>query len=70
MKQILSNVDWVSILDTHTNDAWLLCKSIIDKCVPTYKQRGKKNLYTNSDVFCLKRQKNKLWKKYLYSFPY
>ena len=30
-----------------------------------YKQREKKNLYTNSEVFSLKKQKNKLWKRYL-----
>ena len=43
MKQALDNVDWVSILDTHTNDAWLLFKvifqDIVDNYVPIYKQR-------------------------------
>ena len=70
MKQILSDIDWMSILDPlSTNDAWLQFKSIFedafDKCVPTYKQKEKKNLYCNSEVFCLKRKKNQLWKKYL-----
>ena len=50
MKQILSDIDRVSILDPlNTNDAWLQFKSIFqdafDKCVPTYKQKDKKNLY-------------------------
>ena len=70
MKQALGNVDWESILDAlDTNDAWLLFKAIfqdiIDKYVPIYKQREKKSLYSNSEVFSLKKHKNKLWKKYL-----
>ena len=67
MKQALGNVDWVSILDTlDTNDVWLLFKTIfqniIDKYVLVYKQREKKNLYSNSEVFSLKKHKNKFWK--------
>jgi len=70
MKQVLSDVDWKSILDTvDTNDAWLLFRAIfqdiIDRHVPTYKQREKKCLYSNSEVFSLKKQKNKQWKRYL-----
>ena len=70
MKQILSDIDRVSILDPlNTNDIWLQFKSIFqdtfDKCVPTYKQKEKKNLYCNSEVFCLKGKRNQLWKKYL-----
>ena len=69
MKQALSNVDWVSIMETlDTNESWLLFKSIfqdiIDKYIPTYKQRERKSLYSNFEVFSLKKQKNKLWKKY------
>jgi len=69
MKQALSNVDWASILEIlDTIESWLLFKSIfkgiIDKYVPIYKQREKKSLYSNSEVFSLKKQKNKLWKKY------
>ena len=69
MKQALSNVDWVSIMETlDTNESWLLFKSIfqdiIDKYIPTYKQRERKSLYSNFEVFSLKTQKNKLWKKY------
>ena len=64
MKQALGNVDWVSILDTlDTNDAWLLFKTIfqniIDKYVLVYKQREKKNLYSNSEVFSLKKHNTK-----------
>ena len=64
MKQALGNVDWVSILDAlDTNDAWLLFKAIfqeiIDKYLPIYKQREKKSLYSNSEVFSLKKHKNK-----------
>ena len=51
------------------NDAWLQFKSIfqntIDQCVPTYKPKEKKSLYSNSEVFNLKRRKNHLWKRYL-----
>ena len=49
MKQILSDIDWVSMLDSlNTNDAWLQFKSIFqdafDKCVPTYKQKERKSV--------------------------
>ena len=69
MKQALSDVDWESILETlDTDGAWMLFKNIfqdiIDHNVPTYKQRGKKNLYSNSEVFSLKKHKSKLWKRY------
>ena len=69
MKQALTNVDWVSNMETlDTNESWLLFKSIfqdiIDTYVPTYKQRERKSLYSNIEVFSLKKQKNKLWKKY------
>ena len=69
MKQTLYDVDWVSLLDPlDMNDAWLHFKSIfqdaLDNCVPTYKLK-KKSLYSNSEVFSLKRKKNHLWKKYL-----
>ena len=65
LKQALSNVDWVSIMETlDANESWLLFKSIsqdiIDKYVPTYKQRERKGLYSNFEVFSLKKQKNKL----------
>jgi len=56
MKETLSNVDWVSILDPlDATGAWLLFKSIFqdtnDRCVPTYRPRERKNLYCNSEVF-------------------
>ena len=65
MKQALSDVDWESILETlDTDGAWMLFKNIfqdiIDHNVPTYKQREKKNFYSNSEVFSLKKHKNKL----------
>ena len=71
MKQALSDVDWELILNPlDTNDAWLVFKTIfqdiIDKHVPTYKQR-KKSLYSNAEMFSLKKQKNKLWKRYLFT---
>ena len=31
----------------------------------TYKPKEKKSLHSNSEVFCLKRKKNHLWKRYL-----
>ena len=70
MKRALGNIDWESVLDTlNTNDAWKLFKTIfqdlVDKHVPTYKQREKKSLYSNSEVFSLKKHKNRLWKRYL-----
>ena len=70
MKQALGDVDWVSTLHTlDANGAWILFKTIfqdiIDKYVPTYKQRERKSLYSNSEVFSLMKHKNKLWKKYL-----
>ena len=73
IKKAVGNVDWVLILSTlDTNDAWLLFKTIfqdiIDKYVPVYKQGEKKNLYSNSEVFSLKRHKNKLWKMYLSTY--
>ena len=51
MKMTLIEIDWTSILDPQdTNDAWLLFKSkfqeIIDKYVPTYKPKERKNFYT------------------------
>ena len=69
MKESLSSVDWSSILDPlNTNDAWLLFKTtfqdIIDKHVPTYIPKERKNLYATPEVFILKKKKNKLWKKY------
>ena len=75
MKQALGNVDWVLILDTlDANDAWLLFKTIfqniIDKYVLVYKQREKKNLHSNSEVFSLKKHKNKFWKVSFYLFSY
>ena len=57
MKKALGDVDWVSILNTlDTNDAWLLFKTIhfqdiIDKYIPIYKQREKKSLHFNFEVF-------------------
>jgi len=70
MNQALSDVDWESTLETlDTDGAWMLFKNIfqdiIDHNVPTYKKREKKNLYSNSEVFCLKKCKNLLWKRYL-----
>ena len=70
MRQSLSNVDWASLLNPlDIDNAWSLFKlifqNIIDDCIPTYKPREKKNLCTNSDVFTLKKKKNKLWKKYI-----
>ena len=68
----LCDVDWESILDTpNTNDAWMLFKTIfqdsVNKHVPTYKLREKKSLYSNSEVFSLKKHKNKLWKRYFFT---
>jgi len=70
MKQILSSMDWVSILSPlDIDDAWSVSRStfqdVIENCIPTYAPREKKSLYTNSEVFSLKRKKNKLWKKFL-----
>ena len=69
MKQSLSNV-FIRPLDV--NDAWLKFKSnflqdTLDNCAPTYKPMKKKSLYSNSEVFSLKRKKNQLWKKYISS---
>jgi len=36
----------------------------IDRCVPVYKAKQKKNLWMNSDALQLKKSKNKLWKRY------
>ena len=51
------------------NDTWLHFKSVfqdtLDNCVLTYRPKEKKSLYSNSEVFCLKRRKNHLWKRYL-----
>ena len=68
MKQTLGDV--VSLLDPlDMNNAWLHFKSnfqdALDNCVPTYKPKEKKSLYSNSEVFSLKRKKNHFWKKYL-----
>jgi len=62
IKETLSNVDWISLLSPlDTDDAWSLFKSIfqniIDDCIPTYIPREKKNIYTNSEVFTLKKRK-------------
>jgi len=69
MKQILSSIDWVSILSPLDNDAWSVFRSIfqdaIENCIITYAPREKKSLYTNSEVFRLKRNRNKLRKKFL-----
>ena len=35
---------------------------VIDKYIPTYKPKERKNLYTTPEVFNLKKKKNKLWK--------
>jgi len=61
MKEALGNVDWESILDPlDTNDAWLLFKCImqdlIDKHVPTYRPKERRNLYTTPEVFNLKKR--------------
>ena len=66
MKQALCDVDRESILDTlNTNDAWMtIFQDLVDEHVPTYKLREKKSLYSNSEVFSLKKHKNKLWKRY------
>jgi len=42
----------------------LIFQGIIDEYVPTYKQRERKSLYSNLEVFFLKKQKNKLLEKY------
>ena len=70
MKQTLGDVDWISLLHPlDVNDTWLHFKSAfqdtLDNCVPTYRPKEKKSLYSNSEVFYLKRRKNHLWKKYL-----
>ena len=64
----------MSILDTlDTNDAWLLFKVIFqdinDKYVPIYKQRQKKSLYSNSEVFSLKKQKTSCGKSIFLPVP-
>ena len=61
MKQTLGDVDWVSLLDLlDVNDTWLHFKSVfqdtLDNCVPTYRPKEKKSLYSNSEVFCLKKK--------------
>ena len=65
MKESLSSVEWSSILDPlNINDAWLLFKTtfqdIIDKHVPAYIPKERKNLYATPEVFILKKKKNKL----------
>jgi len=70
-KQILSSMDWLSILSPlDIDDAWFRSTSqdAIENCIPTCTPRGKKNLYTNSEVFSLKRKKNKLQKKFLVTY--
>ena len=39
-------------------------QDLVNKHVPTYKLREKKSLYSNSEVFSLKKHKNKLWRRY------
>ena len=66
MKVTLCDINWISILDllNTIDDVWLLFKStlqeIIDKYIPTYKLKERKNLYTVQEAFNLKRKKNKL----------
>ena len=72
MKQALSDVDWELILDPlDTNDAWLLFKTIfqdiVDKHVPTYRERRRVYTQMLRCLFSLKKQKNKLWKRYLFT---
>jgi len=68
MKEIL-DVDWELILGPlDISDSWKCFKTIyqdaIDRCVPVHKPKIKKNLWVNSDALQLKRNKNKLWKKF------
>ena len=73
MKEALGNIDWESILDLldsimMLDYSWLFLKCImqdlIDKHFPTYRPKERKHLYTTSEVFTLKKKKNKLWEKY------
>ena len=65
MKQALSDVDWESILDPlNTNDAWLLFKTIFQDLLDKH---GHLHTERNAEVFSLKKQKNKLWKRSFYS---
>jgi len=69
MKEILQNVDWDSSFSSlNVDNSWKCFKRIyqdaIDRCVPTYRPKIKKNLWTNSDSLQLQRRKDKLWKKY------
>ena len=62
MKQALINVDWVSVNLEYSLMMPGFCfktifQDIIDKYVPVYKQREKKNSYSNSEVFSLKKHK-------------
>ena len=71
MKQALGDVDWVSTLHTlDANGAWLLFKtifriSLINMFPLINKEKGKVCSYSNSEVFSLRKHKNKLWKKCL-----
>jgi len=54
MNETLQSVDWDSTLSSlNVNDSWGCFKAIyqdaIDRCVPVYKAKPKKNLWMNSD---------------------
>ena len=68
MKQALSDVDWESILDPlNTNDAWLLFKTIFQDILDKHGHLHTERVYSNAEVFSLKKQKNKLWKRYIFT---
>jgi len=69
MNETLQTVDWKSTLSSlDVNASWDCFKAIyqdaIDRCVPVYKAKQKKNLWMNFDALQLKKSKNKLWKRY------
>lgn len=73
MKQTLSDNDWAFLLNPpDINDACLHFKSVypdtLDHCVPTYKPKEKKSLYSNSEVICLKKKESSLEEVPLNSF--
>ena len=43
----------------------LFFQNSFDQCVPTYKHKEKKSLYSNCEVFSLKQRRSHIWKRYL-----
>ena len=70
MKHILGDFDFVSLLNLlDVNDSWLQFKftfqGTLDHCVPILTSPRRRKAYSNSEVFCFKKKKNHLWRRYL-----